>query len=179
MSLKNRFLTLSILILFCVALYLGGYLDTTAQIDADTWAHIKVNRSTNEVEFAQRRESNDLLRKGAGITALASLSFIIASAFFSLRKSNKRSFLNTTSSNTQNIASYPEADFETRLRLKFPTLSTTEIKLCLLLLENLSSKEIANKLNVNHSSVNTSRYRIRKKLMVPKQQDLTAFLKKI
>ena len=63
-----------------------------------------------------------------------------------------------------------------RLLSAFPTLTAYELSLCDLLLNNHTSKEIATQLNINPGSVNTARYRLRKKLQVPPDMELTVFL---
>ncbi len=63
-----------------------------------------------------------------------------------------------------------------RLLSAFPTLTAYELSLCDLLLNNRTSKEIATQLNITPASVNTARYRLRKKLQVPSDMELTVFL---
>lgn len=66
--------------------------------------------------------------------------------------------------------------FFTSLEKQFPELSNTEIRLAVLLKLRLSSKEIANIINVSHESVKKGRYRLKKKLGLPQEQDLAKFL---
>ncbi|MGB7841338.1 MAG: LuxR C-terminal-related transcriptional regulator, partial [Salinimicrobium sp.] len=67
---------------------------------------------------------------------------------------------------------------EKRLLKKFPELTSNDLELITLLLEKSSSKEIAFKMNISPASVNTARYRLRKKLRLQKGQDLLKFLLK-
>jgi tetratricopeptide (TPR) repeat protein len=69
-----------------------------------------------------------------------------------------------------------DQEFSKRLKLQFPSLTNTDLRICTLIRLKLSSKEIANMLSITHDSVNTSRYRIRKKLLLTKEEDLTAFI---
>jgi DNA-binding CsgD family transcriptional regulator len=69
--------------------------------------------------------------------------------------------------------------FENSLLLHFPHLTANDLKMCSLLRENFSSKEIAEKLNITTGSVNTSRYRLRKKLSLSSDTDLVVYLHKI
>jgi hypothetical protein len=62
------------------------------------------------------------------------------------------------------------------LKTKFPQLSPTDLKLCAYLRLNLSSKEIAQLLNISLKGVEVSRYRIRKKLNLPTEINLYDFL---
>ncbi|WP_224995531.1 triple tyrosine motif-containing protein [Cesiribacter sp. SM1] len=69
-------------------------------------------------------------------------------------------------------------DFSNRLRSSFPSLSPQEIKLCTYLRLNLSTKEIAQLLNISVRGVEISRYRLRKKLGLNREENLTDFMLK-
>ena len=70
-------------------------------------------------------------------------------------------------------------DFYYKLDSKFPGLSDKNKNLCSLLLLELSSKEISSLLNISVESVEKSRYRLRKKLDIPKDTNMSAFLNKL
>jgi len=72
--------------------------------------------------------------------------------------------------------SYP--GFFDKLKAKFPDLSETYLQLCAFLRIDLSSKEIAQIQNVSDSAVNKNRQRLRKKLNLEPEADLSVFLKK-
>jgi tetratricopeptide (TPR) repeat protein/DNA-binding CsgD family transcriptional regulator len=59
------------------------------------------------------------------------------------------------------------------LKLKYPELTSGEIRLCALLKLNLTSKEISDMLGISAESANTARYRLRKKLELSAHQDLS------
>ncbi len=67
-------------------------------------------------------------------------------------------------------------DFLTILKRKFPTISNNEMKLCAYLRMNLSTKELAQLMNISVRGVEISRYRLRKKLGIPKEKNLFDFL---
>ncbi|HWI91773.1 MAG TPA: triple tyrosine motif-containing protein [Flavisolibacter sp.] len=67
-------------------------------------------------------------------------------------------------------------DFLVLLKNKYPSLTASELKLCAYLRMNLSSKEIAQLLNISVRGVEISRYRLRKKLELPKEANLFEFL---
>jgi ligand-binding sensor domain-containing protein/DNA-binding CsgD family transcriptional regulator len=69
-------------------------------------------------------------------------------------------------------------NFLTRLTIKHPDLSPKEIKMCAYLRMNLSSKEIADLLNITTGGVEKSRYRIRKKLNLSKEDNLLEYILK-
>jgi DNA-binding CsgD family transcriptional regulator len=71
-----------------------------------------------------------------------------------------------------------ESFYET-LDNKFPELTQTERKVCAMLKLNMSSKEIAAITMTHHESVDTTRSRIRKKLGLEKDENLSEFLNKL
>lgn len=66
--------------------------------------------------------------------------------------------------------------FTINLLQAFPNLSPEEVKLCIFLRLNLNSKEIAAMTFRNSQSIDIGRYRLRKKLNLPKSESLQAFL---
>lgn len=70
-------------------------------------------------------------------------------------------------------------EFIYRLKTKYPKLTKTDIRLCSLLLLKLSSKEIAAIMNIETNSVKTSRNRLRKKLNIPRNSNITKLLDNI
>lgn len=62
------------------------------------------------------------------------------------------------------------------LKFKYPDLSPRELKLCAYLRMNISSKEIATLMNISTRGVEISRYRIRKKLDLDRNANLTEFM---
>lgn len=71
------------------------------------------------------------------------------------------------------------SQFFKTLRVKHPNLSSNEIKLCAYLKLNLSSKEIASLMNVAITSVEQSRYRLRKKINLDKDANLVNYIQQI
>lgn len=68
------------------------------------------------------------------------------------------------------------SDFFVSLKSQYPNLTPSELKLCAYLRLNLSSKEIAQIMNITIKSVELSRYRLRKKLQIPSETNLFNFL---
>lgn len=66
--------------------------------------------------------------------------------------------------------------FYQRLTKQAPKLSASELRLSAFLKMNLSSKQIAYLLRIEPSSVDVARYRLRKKLKLGKEENLSAFL---
>jgi ligand-binding sensor domain-containing protein/DNA-binding CsgD family transcriptional regulator len=68
------------------------------------------------------------------------------------------------------------ADFFERLKDKFPHLSPKDLRLCAYIRMNMSTKEIATLLNISDRGVEISRYRLRKKLELSREVNLSTFL---
>ncbi|MBY0481006.1 MAG: hypothetical protein K2Q21_06610 [Chitinophagaceae bacterium] len=67
-------------------------------------------------------------------------------------------------------------DFIVGLKEKFPTITANELKLCAFLHMNLSTKEIAQLMNISVRGIEISRYRLRKKLNLTTEVSLFDFL---
>jgi Sigma-70, region 4. len=67
-------------------------------------------------------------------------------------------------------------DFFKRLLLTYPQLTPGDLRLAAYLKLNLSSKEIAPLLNISVRGVENKRYRLRKKLGLPEEANLTEFI---
>lgn len=68
------------------------------------------------------------------------------------------------------------SDFLKRLREQYDDLSPNDYKLCAYLRLNLSSKEIATLMNISLRGVESSRYRLRKRMGLGNETNLTEFL---
>ncbi|TDD98064.1 histidine kinase [Flavobacterium cellulosilyticum] len=67
-------------------------------------------------------------------------------------------------------------EFIINLSKKYPNLTPKDIKLCVYLKMNLSSKEIAPMMNISFRGVELQRYRLRKKLNLIQDENLSKFL---
>ncbi len=70
-------------------------------------------------------------------------------------------------------------EFLKRLKEKHPTISPRELDLSTYLLMNMSTKEIAEIMNISGGGVELARYRLRKKLGLNKKENLIGFLMSI
>lgn len=66
--------------------------------------------------------------------------------------------------------------FFKKLKAQHPDLVPNDLKLCAYLMMNMSSKEMSSLLNISLRGVEIRRYRLRKKLEVPHDKNLTEFL---
>lgn len=69
--------------------------------------------------------------------------------------------------------------FYSKLANQFSNLSKNEIRLCSLIRLKMDSRSIATMQNITVSSLNTSRYRLRKKLRLSEDEDLDFFIQNI
>lgn len=69
-------------------------------------------------------------------------------------------------------------NFFKRLKDAYPTLTSSDLRLCAYLRMNLSSKEIAPLINITVRGVEERRYRLRKRLNLPSEESLTNFILK-
>jgi tetratricopeptide (TPR) repeat protein/DNA-binding NarL/FixJ family response regulator len=69
--------------------------------------------------------------------------------------------------------------FNETIESKFPNLSINEKRLIVLVRMNLTNKEVASLLNIEMSSVKMAKYRLKRKLNLDEEQDLTLFLQNL
>jgi DNA-binding CsgD family transcriptional regulator len=67
-------------------------------------------------------------------------------------------------------------DFLNRLKARFPSLTPKELRLCAYLRMNISTKEIAPLMNISIRGVEICRYRVRKKLNIDRDTNLTSMI---
>jgi ligand-binding sensor domain-containing protein/DNA-binding CsgD family transcriptional regulator len=67
-------------------------------------------------------------------------------------------------------------DFLNRLKAKYPALTPTELRLCAFLKMNIQTKEIAPLMNISVRGVEICRYRVRKKMGISRDTNLTRML---
>ncbi len=72
-----------------------------------------------------------------------------------------------------------DKDFFKKIKELHPSLTSGDLRLCVYLRLNLSSKEIAPLLNISPRSVEIKRYRLRKKLALPHDHSLTSYIVEI
>jgi DNA-binding CsgD family transcriptional regulator len=70
-------------------------------------------------------------------------------------------------------------NFFNRLKEAFPEITPNDLRICALIKMNMSIKEMAAIMNISADSVKTARYRLRKKLQLNTEDNLTEFLMKL
>ena len=69
-----------------------------------------------------------------------------------------------------------DKEFFDKIKAKHPELTSNDLRLCAYLRLNLSSKEIAPLINISVKSVEIKRYRLRKKMKLPREVNLTDYI---
>lgn len=67
-------------------------------------------------------------------------------------------------------------NFFRNLHLKYPELTSNDLRFCAYIRLNLSTKDIAHLMNISPKGVEVGRYRIRKKIGIPSTKNLNEFL---
>lgn len=72
-----------------------------------------------------------------------------------------------------------DKNFFKKIKDKHPNLTSGDLRLCVYLRLNLTSKEIAPLLNISPRSVEIKRYRLRKKMDLSREESLTSYIVEI
>jgi len=70
-------------------------------------------------------------------------------------------------------------DFLYLLVQRHPGLTPKDLKYCCYLKMNMANDDIRTLLGINQESVRTHKYRLKKKLVLPKEQDLRSYLRSV
>ncbi|WP_430815122.1 triple tyrosine motif-containing protein [Carboxylicivirga sp. RSCT41] len=104
----------------------------------------------------------------------------------SMRNQDAQRFVNMISDEVNNekkeflfhkLFSEVQQDFINRLTDVYPTLTSNDVRTLSFIRINLDKKEIANLMNITPRSLDTNRYRLRKKLDLDQQTDLDQFIR--
>ncbi|HKK12525.1 MAG TPA: LuxR C-terminal-related transcriptional regulator [Flavobacteriaceae bacterium] len=112
-------------------------------------------------------------------------SMLVLSVIIWISLSNRRQARRTFVGYIYNLAekldknAKEKLDFQERLQSKFQALTANDLLLAEMLINGLTSKQISTELNISPPSVNTARYRLRKRMMLKPDDDLIEILQKI
>ncbi|WP_109744364.1 triple tyrosine motif-containing protein [Arcicella aurantiaca] len=133
-----------------------------------------VNNSLQVVK--KNKILNDIITKMKNIET-ESLEESVKVQFIKLNKSIVKEVNSDKSwKNLENHIKNVHYDFLKRLKEKYPTISPRELDLSTYLLINMSTKEIAELMNITPEGVELARYRLRKKLGLNRKDNLISFL---
>lgn len=139
------------------------------KVDAEL-AFKKKELTTHALNLARKNETLENLKSKAEELKIKEQSGtgynqLIRSINFDLQDDN----------NWENFSRYFEEvhkDFNSNVKTKYPQVTSNELRLLALLKMNLSSKEIANILNISAEGIKKARYRLRKKLDLSTEDSL-------
>ena len=127
-----------------------------------------------------------LLKKGELLTKIKSELFRIMKELENthaigeikklIRTLNEDEHLDDEWENFTNHFDQVHSDFLRELKDLHPTITPNELKLCAYLRMNLSTKEMAQLMNISVRGVEISRYRLRKKLAIPTETSIFEYL---
>lgn len=133
-----------------------------------------VNNSLQAVK--KNKILNDIIAKLKNIE-METLDESVKAQFIKLNKSIVKEVNSDKSwKNLENHIKNVHYDFLKRLKEKCPTISPRELDLATYLLINMSTKEIAEFMNITPEGVELARYRLRKKLGLTRKDNLISFL---
>ena len=157
--------------------------------------HKLEKRIFEEKRVEELRKANEILELKNNELTSSALQLIEKEEFIKKMKNtidkNKENLdvtaINRIISSAQNSPSSNWKEFETRftainqsfyknLKESYPKLSQTDLKLCALVKLNFSSKDMSSLLGISIESVHTSRYRLRRKLGLERNDNLTEFI---
>ncbi|WP_323788766.1 tetratricopeptide repeat protein [Psychroserpens sp.] len=130
--------------------------------------------TTHALHLAKKNEVlNDLKQKAKVLRADANADpgyqMLIQTINFDLQDDN----------NWENFSKYFEQvhrGFNTKAQEQFPQITSNDLRLMALMKMNLTSKEIANILNISNDGIKKARYRLRKKLSLSTKDSLQEFI---
>lgn len=128
---------------------------------------IEMERMEKELLKLKIEKSNQLLDKSQKDNTILSMKLVEHDN----NKDNLKMFERRLKETDSNFVSIIES--------KYPNLSRNDIKLMSLIKMGMDSHEIASVLNITIESLHKSRYRLRKKLGLEKQQELETFINSI
>jgi len=147
---------------------------------------------TEELQSEVEQKSAELLTQTSFIIRKNELIFKIRDIIYELYEKNKTSTslslyqkVNALINNNLNsdddwkmfLIKFEEkhTGFFKKLKVLYPELTNTDLRLCACLRLNLETKEIASLMNLSIRAVENSRYRLRKKLNINSSQNLNEF----
>ncbi len=165
--------------------------DQTIKASEEAIGKLKEEKVKAELEYKQRELASTAMHVVQKNETLGK----IKGELLTLKKMNKDSLLSKEIQKMINMLNQDEiiddgweqfmfhfnqlhGDFYNRLNAQYPELTPKDLKMCTYLRMNLSTKEMASLLNVTIRGIEASRYRLRKKIRLDKEDNLTEFLMK-
>ncbi|MDD7886012.1 LuxR C-terminal-related transcriptional regulator [Flavivirga sp. 57AJ16] len=156
---------------------------TNTAIEPEVLALIKSSRPSDAYMLEKNRMQVLFMQeRGWFFIVFASL---VLSIMLWMRVSNRRRSIKTVLNYRYNLREKLSIklkkglSFQERLHLKYSQLTENDVLIAEMLIDGLSSKDISLELNIAPSSVNTARYRLRKKMLLSPETNLLDVLRQI
>jgi DNA-binding CsgD family transcriptional regulator len=130
-------------------------------------ANVELNVRKNELTDLKNRLQNHLDKSHD--PEFDDLKTFLKQANHSEKKMEQMKYLD-------HVLSYSNSTFYSNIRKQHPGLTEDELRLATLIRLNLSSEELLQVFNISMSSLMTKRYRMRKKLNLPKESSLEEYI---
>lgn len=171
------------IVMVSVMLILGYAKYGNANLEQDVIDQIEKERP-NDAKTLEENKTQVLFMEERGwyILAFGALILLIFTwRGLSQRSQSVRRLKDYRSKVSEKLSTQVKASlgFGERLRLKYGNLTDHDLRVAQMLVNGLNSKEIATQLNISPSSVNTARYRLRKRMLLAPDADLLVALKKV
>ncbi|NJB83034.1 DNA-binding CsgD family transcriptional regulator [Wenyingzhuangia aestuarii] len=181
-TIKNKLLQLKVLMLFVVLILL--IIITIVFYRVKSLKHEKIEKDSEKLIQIKNKELTyntlQLIEKERMLTEFSTFlkeNYNNTHSKLFLKRIHKNSSTLWEAFNNrfkeQNIGFYE------KLQKKIPHLTSADLKLCALIKLNFSGKEMSYLLGISHGSVNVARHRLRKKLKLSKEINLTEFMNTI
>lgn len=171
---SNYLLIIASIIVFLLIFF---HTNNEVEINQEMLKYIELDRSQSQQKKSERQYQIVIMIQQTGYI----VAFMLIPMGFSLYQN--RSTFKRYKRKLNNVFKSPRItrrkSLTESLIVAYPHLTTNDLNLCNLVYQGLSSKDIAHQLNISAASANTARYRLRKKLNIRSNEDLTKFLHKI
>ncbi len=191
------YVILFLLVLYVINhLYQKHYNRQKEKIDQEAKKEFALMHLENEKQIIELKNENlnsevEAINRELAFTTLAIVkkNELLNTIKFKLQQGNENQYvksalkiINENLENNKDWETFQEAfdntdrDFLKKLKELHPLLTPSDLKLCVYLRLNLSSKEIAPMLNISAQSVEIKRFRLRKKMDLGHEQNLTVYI---
>ncbi len=173
-------------LILCVLLLMLGIIVIMNRINKQTLAKQKRRYQEQEASKMLSMKNEQLLQYTEIISHKNEFLNDVKSGLEKMRNSEAQRWVNRITNEVNNekkeflfhkLFSEIHQDFITRITAKYPELTSNDVRLLSFIRINLENREIANLMNISGKSVETNRYRLRKKLALLHEEDLNQFVR--
>ncbi|QSS96886.1 LuxR C-terminal-related transcriptional regulator [Psychroflexus sp. ALD_RP9] len=138
---------------------------------------LKLQQKQNQVESAQLEKQSSINLLNEVVSALKDESVNDASHL--LKKLQTDEIIKKHNNSLKEVFESISPNFMQLLHKTNPNLTEQDLLYCVLIRQKYSTKQIADFLSISPKSVNQHKYRLKKKLAIPKEKNITTFIANI